>query len=406
VVEGKFTVSGDTCTRVGFALSPSAWLGGRNYQRNLFTALRSLPGNPITPVLFAKSRNDGASVDFPEVEIVRTSILDRKNPAWFVRKIINKAASQDILLQKLLQRHSITVVSHSFQLDFDPGTQSGVKTIGWIPDFQHIHMPEFFEPNDRTYRDRNFLSTCKRCDKVIVSSQCARTDLCTLFPEYAHKAELLRFIANPAPITQAISFLDLEQLYGFKGPYFLLPNQFWAHKNHRVVLNALRELKLQGRPYLVLATGSTKDYRNPSFFPSLMQYATDCGVLDCFRVLGQIPFDHLVGLMRHAVAFINPSRFEGWSTSVEEAKSMGKQIVLSDLPVHREQDPQRGFYFPAEEPEVLAMVMRTAYEEFDPRIDAEMQDAARTQFPERQRAFGEAYLHIVQRTTGHRTVSF
>jgi glycosyltransferase involved in cell wall biosynthesis len=386
--------------RVGFVLYPGHWLGGKIYLRNLFAALRTLPGTPITPVLFTGLRNVDATEDFPKTEVVWAPILERKNPQWFVRKIIEKTTSQDLLLRHLLERHGISVVSHSIHLGFEPGSQSRIKTIGWIADFQHIHLPEFFTPEECIYRDHHFKAICSRFDKVIVSSECARDDLSAFAPEYAQKAELLRFVASPAPLNRAAAQKDLEQLYGFVGPYFLLPNQFWAHKNHRVVISALRLLKLQGQHYQVLATGETTDYRNPTFFASLLQYAADCNVLDSFRVLGKIPFDHLVGLMRHAVAFINPSRFEGWSTTVEEAKSMGKQIVLSDLPVHREQAPERGFYFPPENPEALALVMRSAFDRFEAKADAATQDSARAKFPERQRAFAEAYRHIIERTIG------
>jgi glycosyltransferase involved in cell wall biosynthesis len=130
------------------------------------------------------------------------------------------------------------------------------------------------------------------------------------------------------------------------------------------------------------------DYRNLSYFPSLMKYAAECNVLENFRVLGQIPFDHLAGLMRHATAFINPSRFEGWSTSVEEAKSMGKQVVLSDIAVHREQAPDRSFFFPPDDPDALAGAMMAADDEFNGQRDAAMQDEARARFPQRQRECG------------------
>ena len=35
--------------------------------------------------------------------------------------------------------------------------------------------------------------------------------------------------------------------------------------------------------------------------------------------------------------YINPSKFEGWNTGVEEAKMMKKHLILSDLSIHREQ---------------------------------------------------------------------
>ena len=383
----------DGNTRIGFVLSARDWLGGKIYLRNLFAALRALPGNTITPVIFTGKRQADASSDFPDIEIVATSMLDRKSPAWLARKVVVKATSQDVLMRRLLQRHNVSILSHSFHL----GRQTEVKTIGWIPDFQHVHLPEFFSPEDRRNRDREYMKLCVLCDKIIVSSERVGADLRAFSPQHAHKAELLQFVASPAQLAHAASLPDLQRLYDFSRPYFLLPNQFWAHKNHRVVLNALQILKRRNEPLLVLATGSSEDYRNPSFFPSLMEYAAECDVLDCFRVLGKVPFGYLVGLMQHATAFINPSRFEGWSTSVEEAKSMGKQIVLSDIPVHREQAPERGFFFPADDPEALAAAMMAAYNGFDTQKDAAKQDAARADFPERQRQFAEAYLQIVYR---------
>lgn len=390
--------------RVGFAISPREWLGGRNYQRNLFAAMRALPGLPIQPVLFAGMRDQELSKDFPETEIIRTPILDQKSPSWYVRKVIWKLASQDMLVSRLLRRNRIDVVSHSYLYDFHPGQKSGIRTIGWIADFQHMHMPDFFGAEICRQIDRNFQSTCENCDLVILSSDCARVDMRTFAPTHADKAELLRFIASPAQTPEVPTLLELQGIYGFDAQFFLLPNQFWVHKNHRVVIDALQLLKQGGRPHIVLATGSTEDYRDPSFFPKLMQHAAECDVLDSFRVLGKIPYDHLVGLMRHAVAFLNPSFFEGWSTSVEEAKSMGKQIVLSELPVHREQAPERGFYFSPSDPHALAAAMIAAGAQFDARVDEDMQRAALAKFPDRLKAFGEAYRRIVERALGTEVV--
>lgn len=386
-------MSGISGARVGFILQSGHWLGGRIYLRNLLAAIRTLPGNTITPVIFTGKRNADASTDYPETEIVAESLFDRKSPAWFAWKVLQRIASKDVMLRRLLRQHDVFALSHSFQ----PGALSPVRTIGWIADFQHVHLPEFFTPKERMRRDQEFRRLCKYCDKVIVSSECARADLLAFSPKYAHKAELLRFVSSPMPFVDAATLPDLRRLYSFDGPYFLLPNQFWAHKNHRVVVEALQRLKRQKKSFVVLATGSREDNRNPLFFSSLMQYAAECEVLDRFRVLGQIPLDHLAGLMQHAIAFINPSRFEGWSTSVEEAKSMGKQIVLSDIPVHREQAPERGLFFPPEDSEALAQTLLDVSERFDSQQDEAAQKQARARFPERQRAFGETYLAIVGR---------
>ena len=43
--------------------------------------------------------------------------------------------------------------------------------------------------------------------------------------------------------------------------------------------------------------------------------------------------------MYHSIALINPSKFEGRSSTVEQGKSMGEKIILSTIPVHKEQKP-------------------------------------------------------------------
>jgi glycosyltransferase involved in cell wall biosynthesis len=54
------------------------------------------------------------------------------------------------------------------------------------------------------------------------------------------------------------------------------------------------------------------------------------------------------------MALINPSRFEGWSTTVEEAKSFGVPMILSDVDVHREQTSGGARYFGIDDSEMLA----------------------------------------------------
>ena len=54
--------------------------------------------------------------------------------------------------------------------------------------------------------------------------------------------------------------------------------------------------------------------------------------------------DDVFGLINIAKAVINPSLFEGWSSTVEECKSVGKNMILSDINVHKEQHPNAFFF--------------------------------------------------------------
>lgn len=63
------------------------------------------------------------------------------------------------------------------------------------------------------------------------------------------------------------------------------------------------------------------------------------------QVLGVVPRSDYVQLVRAAALIVQPSRYEGWSSVVEDARALRKRIVLSDIAVHLEQAPPGGIYF-------------------------------------------------------------
>jgi glycosyltransferase involved in cell wall biosynthesis len=82
-----------------------------------------------------------------------------------------------------------------------------------------------------------------------------------------------------------------------------------------------------------------------------------------FLHLGMIPLSHVYGLLRACTGLINPSRSEGWSTTVEEAKSLSVPMILSDLDVHREQATTSASYFGTDDPATLADHLMRASQE-------------------------------------------
>ena len=64
--------------------------------------------------------------------------------------------------------------------------------------------------------------------------------------------------------------------------------------------------------------------------------------------------------MFHSKAVINPSKFEGRSSTVEQAKSLGKIIILSNLKIHKEQNPPMGMYFDEDDHQKLSALILNA----------------------------------------------
>ena len=139
--------------------------------------------------------------------------------------------------------------------------------------------------------------------------------------------------------------------------FFYLPNQFWKHKNHRVVIEALHLLKQQGHEIVVAAAGKPDDYRHRDHYEMLRSLVVSYGLEGNFRFLGMVPRQHVFALMRTYTALVNLSLFEGWSSTVEEAKTLGVPMLLSNLGVHVEQADGSADYFAAHAPDQLAALM-------------------------------------------------
>jgi glycosyltransferase involved in cell wall biosynthesis len=379
--------------RVAFFMpaNPSDWLGGLSYLRNLLTAICSNERRRIEPLLLAHPEVDESSLNgFPEIEVIRTSLVSHRHPLRLGSRILYSTLDRDLTLDALLKKHRVDLLSHSTVT----GMRSKVVTVGWLPDFQHIRMPQYFSREEVHERNQQFRRLIDGSKRIILSSHDAQRDFATFAPDALGRSQVLHFVSFPSVVSCPLPRDQLLMRYGVDRPYFHLPNQFWTHKNHAVVIDALSILKKRGVNLLVLATGKTADHRDPLHFERLMGRARDLGVDQSFRALGVVPLSELQSLMLNAIAVINPSNFEGWSTTVEESKSLGLPIVLSDIPVHIEQAPMLGRYFKAGSAESLADALVVAVREHDPTIALQARKQAAIELPERIKCFGRTYDEI------------
>lgn len=328
--------------RVGMILSVSKqWMGGLNYFKNLLYALSTLPEKQIEVVVFTGTSTDekSKSVFRKHAELVEDSIFDRKSIRCFFWRLSNKIFHSSVILDRLLKKHRIHVLSHSGIAGLN-----GCKTVNWIPDFQHIHLPHMFAEKEIDGRNRHFSALAGNSDVILLSSYDAYDDYCSSgFPK--GKARVLRFVSQVENSQHASSSEeDIKKKYRIDGPFFYLPNQFWKHKNHHTAFEAIRLLKQQGVEMQLVCSGYMSDYRHEAHTTFLEEFIRKNSLSTNILLLGLIPYEDLFSLMRESLAVLNPSLFEGWSSTVEECKSMGKNMILSDINVHKEQYPDALFF--------------------------------------------------------------
>lgn len=317
------------------------WLGGSYYIRNLISAMALLPADRQPFILLVSDREDSfrfiAESGYPHLGRVTNDEF----------RALADAGAVDV------------VFPH-------PVCDQEARTISWIPDFQELHLGYFFADDEiarrRGHHRRRFATA-----GLIVSSEDVRNDVDRFYPGECSRIAVVRFASfdgfDPGRVDET------RVKYGLPECYLFCANQVWLHKNHILVLRAVSLLRDMGVDVHMVFTGNEADYRVAGYAAFLKQQATEWGIADRVHFLGFIPRDDQLCLMRGARYIVQPSLFEGWSTVIEDAKSMGKFVVASDLAVHKEQLTEACRFFFRHDPLALAEVIREleAREDLPPR---------------------------------------
>lgn len=267
-----------------------------------------------------------------------------------------------------------------------------IRRVGWIPDFQHRHLPQFFGADEVTARTEEYGRLAARAERIILSSRTVEGHFREEYPEHAGKVRVASFPSIFAYDPPAASAEEARAAYGLPDRFAIVVNQLWAHKNHAIVVDAVARAAALGARVPVVMVGTPSDYRDPRgrYLSSILQHIARAGVSDRVLLLGEVPRDHLVGLLRAASLVIQPSRWEGWSTTVEDAKALGKPLMCSDIAVHREQAPRALGFFGCDAPEALGALLAERFPTLPPGPDRNAETMGLAAAKEAARAYGLA----------------
>lgn len=378
--------------RVAFTLiGGKNWIGGYNYLLNLVRALSVYRPDAITPVLFfGEDVNQEDATVFEKiagVEIVRHKAFDERCK---IQSLIRSVLfGRDKVVQSIFKRERVDVVFECAQFN---GWRLELAAIAWIPDFQHRALPHLFSRLAYMKREMGLRLQVLSGRIVMLSSEDSRKDCEHFYPSSVGRTEVVSFAVPAPPRGKELDVRQVVDKYGLPDKFFFMPNQFWRHKNHMLVVEALSLLKERGRDdVVVVTTGRTSDPRLPQYFSNLQTLIAERGLESQFRILGLVPYGDLAPLMQASEALVNPSLFEGWSTTVEEAKAAGVPMLLSDLDVHREQAQGLAQFFDRYSASSLAEAL---IGDFSKPATSDENIASAAQI--RMKNFADAFVQLVQ----------
>lgn len=242
-----------------------------------------------------------------------------------------------------------------------------IPWVGYIPDFQHRYMPQFFTQKECVGRDRDFGQMLSVCQALVVNAKAVKEDVYRFYPQTQANVYAMPF--SPIPRNQWLSDGDVDVVgkYNLPKRYFLISNQFWIHKDHKTAFRALALLhhKQIGQDVDIVCTGKMADYRFPHYIEELQELLVDLHEQDNVHFLGYIPKRDQIEILKKSVAVVQPTLFEGGpgGGAAYDSISLGKRIILSDIPVNMDVQGNLATYFAHGNAESLAEKMADVLEQ-------------------------------------------
>lgn len=253
--------------------------------------------------------------------------------------------------ERSLREHTIDLVWFTTHYAED----CGLPYIATVFDLEYLDQPWFPEVSangEWEIRHAHYSRYLPKATRVVVPNESGREQVMRSFGLPSS-----RILALPHPTPRLPPPLETDEVlarHSIEPPFLLYPAQYWAHKNHATLLEALRVLNADGgRPYRLVCIGSDKGQLG-----HVQALVAGLGLEADVRLLGFVPGEELASLYRGAHALTYLSYFGPENLPPLEAFALGCPVVNADVPGAREQLGDAALLVPPADPEACARAVR------------------------------------------------
>ncbi|MCF8320858.1 MAG: glycosyltransferase family 4 protein [Flavobacterium sp.] len=339
-----------------------SWLGGVYYIQNIIKAINYLEDKdkPEIVVFYSDELSGFAKeIEYQYLKIVPLVFINSYTgfiKSWILRK--------NVFVRDIIDKYNLDGVYPLYNHPLKDKFLEGKTLAAWFPDLQHKFYPKYFNRINLIFREARVKLILKNASVLVVSSN----DVASHFHQFYAIPKTLKIHVLPfVSLIDDFSFDNAKELlekYELPDVYYMVSNQFYEHKNHMVVFKALSHIKKNNVKVAIVFTGKMEDYRNSGYMDRLKSEIKENGIEDCIHLLGVIPRQDQLCLLKNSKAVIQPSCFEGWSTVIEDAKSLQVPVIASNIAVHKEQLEEKGLYFDPNNALDLAQLLQNFYKEY------------------------------------------
>jgi glycosyltransferase involved in cell wall biosynthesis len=224
--------------------------------------------------------------------------------------------------------------------------ETGLPYVMAIHDLQHRLQPEFPEVSangEWERREYRFRNGARYATLLLADSEVGKEDILNCYGPYGITPDRVKVLPFLPACYLALDVPESEQQrvrakYSLPERYIFYPAQFWPHKNHIHIVQALGLLKQthQLKIPVVFCGSYDGEIREPTF-REVMMCSAQLGLEEEIRYLGYAPDADMSGLYAGAVALVMPTFFGPTNIPVLEAWAFGCPVLTSDIRGVREQ---------------------------------------------------------------------
>src|SRR5438132_558430 len=166
--------------RIGVVDQSSAgWTAAGIYSRMIIRSLESACDQTDRELYFLSS-SEARDDQFTKAEWIKFAPAQSRalRGETRLRHLLHLTDGSDPF--SVARKHGIDVLLPLLDV---PPWEVAPKLIGWIPDLQHIYLPEFFSETELQNRDATIRRLVDRAALIMLSSNAARKDFISLIPE-------------------------------------------------------------------------------------------------------------------------------------------------------------------------------------------------------------------------------
>jgi glycosyltransferase involved in cell wall biosynthesis len=243
-------------------------------------------------------------------------------------KLFNITYNQKKKIEKLFNKEHIDILWIPGPFEFD----SPVPYIFTVWDIGHRVIPCFPEvSSDGEWESREHLykKMLYKASYIITGNETGKKEI---LENYPMNPEKIRTVSFPNPMKIANILYDFRPSIRIEMPYIFYPAQFWPHKNHISLIEAVKYLHENNYKIHCYLSGSDKG--NMVYIENMIK---EYNLEKYIHVTGFVDDNTLVYLYKNALALTYVSLLGPNNLPPIEAVSLGCPVIISNISGHIEQ---------------------------------------------------------------------